>query len=143
MGRIIGIDYGTKRCGIAATDSLRIIASPLTTVHTSEQLNFLKDYIKKEQVDALTVGLPKQKDGTASMVEQHIVGFIRKFELEFPNIKVFRTDERYTSVMAQQALIQSGASKKDRQEKGNTDQISAAIILQSFLDSRTYRESGI
>lgn len=143
MGRIIGIDYGTKRCGIAATDSLRIIASPLTTVHTSELLNFLKDYIKKEQVDALTVGLPKQKDGTASMVEQHIVGFIRKFELEFPNIKVFRTDERYTSVMAQQALIQSGASKKDRQEKGNTDQISAAIILQSFLDSRTYRESGI
>lgn len=143
MGRIIGIDYGTKRCGIAATDSLRIIASPLTTIHTSELLNFLKDYIKKEQVDAITVGQPKQKDGTASMVEQHIIGFIRKFEAEFPNIKIFRTDERYTSVLAQQALIQSGASKKDRQEKGNTDQISAAIILQSFLDSRTYRESDI
>lgn len=143
MGRILGIDYGTKRCGIAATDSLRIIASPLTTIHTSELLSFLKTYISKEKVDAITIGLPKQKDGTASMVEQHIVGFIRKFETEFPSVKVFRTDERYTSVMAQQALIQSGASKKDRQEKGNTDQISAAIILQSFLDSRTYRESGI
>lgn len=143
MGRIIGIDYGTKRCGIAATDSLRIIASPLTTIHTSELLPFLSNYISKEKVDAITVGEPKQKDGTASMVEQHIIGFIRKFQEANPSIKVFRTDERYSSVLAQKALITSGANKKDRQEKGNTDQISAAIILQSFLDSRTYRESGI
>lgn len=143
MGRILAIDYGTKRCGIAATDSMRIIASPLSTVHPSELLNFLKNYISKETVDAITIGQPKQKDGTASMVEQHIVGFIRKLAAEHPNIKIFRTDERFTSVLAQRSLIESGASKKDRQTKELTDQVSAAIILQSFLESRTYRESGI
>ena len=143
MGRIIGIDYGTKRCGIAATDNLRIIASPLATVHSGELMSFLQNYLEKEKVDAITVGMPRQKDGTASTVEQHIIGFIRKFEKQFPHIKVYRTDERYTSKMALQSMHQSGAKKKDRETKENIDMVSAAIILQSFLESRTFRESAL
>jgi len=143
MGRIIGIDYGSKRTGIAATDPLRIIASPLCTVHTQELLTFLERYLNTEKVDALVVGLPLQKDGTPPPIEQHITGFIRKFSKLHPGIPVYRMDERYTSKMAQQALITAGASKKDRMNKALTDTVSAGIILQSFMESKEYRELGI
>lgn len=143
MGRILGIDYGSKRTGIAATDVLRIIASPLTTVHTQDLLRFLSEYIGREKVDAIVVGKPVQRDGTPSPVETHITGFIRKFQKEHPQVPVFRMDERYTSKMAQQALIDAGASRKDRMNKGLTDTVSAGIILQSFLESKDYRDAGL
>ncbi|GAA3597272.1 Holliday junction resolvase RuvX [Flavivirga amylovorans] len=136
MGRILAIDYGTKRTGIAVTDELQIIASGLTTVNTKELLKFLKDYSTKEQVELFLVGEPKQMDNTVSESEIHILPFIENLKKEFPNIPVKRVDERFTSKMAFQTMIDSGLKKNQRKNKALIDEISATLILQSYLYSK-------
>ena len=135
MGRLLAIDYGVKRTGIAVTDELQIIASGLTTVETKDLLVFLKDYISNEQVDKFIVGLPKQMDNTASESEVHIQKFLEKLAVEIPEITVERFDERFTSKMAFQTMIDSGLSKKQRRNKALVDEISATLILQSYMSS--------
>ena len=135
MGRILAIDYGTKRTGIAVTDAMQIIASGLTTVNTSELITFLKTYTAKEQVDKIVVGLPKQMDNTESESEVHIKKFLVKLGKEIPCISVDRVDERFTSKMAFQTMIDSGLSKKKRRNKALVDEISATLILQSYMAS--------
>jgi len=133
MGRILAIDYGTKRTGIAITDELQLIASGLTTVETKELIPFLQRYIATEKVDLILVGEPKQKDGRSSDVEEFIQKFLIKFSKVFPKLDVKRVDERYTSKMAFQTMIDSGLNKKQRQNKALVDEISATIILQEYL----------
>lgn len=136
MARILAIDFGTKRTGIAVTDELQIIASGLTTVHTKEVLQFLREYLKKEKVELFLVGEPKQMDNTASESEIHIGPFINKLEKVFPNIPIQRVDERFTSKMAFQTMIDSGLNKNQRKNKALIDEISATLILQSYLYSK-------
>ncbi|GAA4954896.1 Holliday junction resolvase RuvX [Algibacter agarivorans] len=136
MARILAMDFGTKRTGIAVTDELQIIASGLTTVNTKELLQFLKDYTKNESVELLLVGEPKQMDNTASESEVHIKPFIAKLEKQFPNIPILRVDERFTSKMAFQTMIDSGLKKNQRKNKALIDEISATLILQSYLYSK-------
>jgi putative Holliday junction resolvase len=133
MGKIMAIDYGTKRVGIAVTDSLQIIASALTTVHANEAVDFIKKYFEKENVETIVVGEPKRMNNQPSEVEKHIVGFIRKLQKELPTVKIERFDERFTSKMAVQAMIDGGLGKKKRQNKELIDQISATILLQEYL----------
>ncbi|NJW51639.1 Holliday junction resolvase RuvX [Salinimicrobium oceani] len=133
MGRIIALDYGTRRTGIAVTDELKIIASGLTTVPTADLLTFLKKYFSDEAVELVLLGEPKQMDNTASQSESSIQEFIKKFSLAFPEMKLERVDERFTSKMAFQSMIDSGLKKKQRQNKALVDEISATIILQSYL----------
>lgn len=133
MGRIMAIDYGKKRTGIAVSDELRMIASGLTTVATSELFAFLENYFKKENVERLIVGEPTQKDGTPSDIEAEIQKFLKEFVKKFPKIPVERIDERYTSKMAFQTMIDSGLKKKQRRNKALVDEISATIILQQYL----------
>jgi putative Holliday junction resolvase len=133
MGRILALDYGSKRTGIAITDELQLIASGLTTVATFELMDFLKKYIASEKVELVLVGEPKQKDGTHSNIEEEIQKFLKKFAGVFPDLNVKRVDERYTSKMAFQTMIDSGLKKKQRQNKALVDEISATIILQQFL----------
>ena len=133
MARILAIDYGLKRTGIAVTDELQIIASGLTTVATGELFDFLKDYTAKENIALFLVGEPKQKDGSASESERLIQGFLNALKINFPDIPVRRVDERFTSKMAFQTMIDSGLTKKQRQNKALVDEISATIILQSYL----------
>jgi putative Holliday junction resolvase len=136
MARILAIDYGVKRTGLAVTDELQIIASGLTTVDTKELIEFLKDYINKEQVELFLVGEPKQMDNTASESEVRIVKFLETLEKEFPNIPIGRVDERFTSKMAFQTMIDSGLKKNQRKNKALIDEISATLILQSYLYSK-------
>ncbi|MGI6479494.1 MAG: Holliday junction resolvase RuvX [Salinivirgaceae bacterium] len=136
MSRILAIDYGLKRCGIAVTDPLKIIAQGVTTVQTSTLMSFLDDYIQKEQVECIVVGLPKQMDNTPSEIEPHIAGFIKRFGAKYPAIPIKRVDERFTSKMSQQALITAGATKKQRSNKNLIDTISATIILQTYLEQK-------
>jgi putative Holliday junction resolvase len=136
MARILAIDFGTKRTGIAVTDELQIIASGLTTVNTKDLLTFLKDYTKQESVELFLVGEPKQMDNTASESEVHIISFISKLEKALPNIPIKRVDERFTSKMAFQTMIASGLKKNQRKNKGLIDEISATLILQSYLYSK-------
>lgn len=133
MGRILAIDFGKKRTGIAVTDELQIIASGLTTVDTSTLIPFLKDYIQKENVELLIIGKPKQLDNTDSESELLIEPFIKKLTTEIPSIPYKRIDERFTSKIAFQSMIDSGLKKKQRQNKALVDEISATIILQSYL----------
>ena len=133
MGRVLALDYGSKRTGIAITDELQMIASGLTTVATSELMDFLKKYIASEKVELVLVGEPKQKDGTHSNIEEEIQKFLKKFSEVFPDLEVKRVDERYTSKMAFQAMIDGGLKKKQRQNKALIDEISATIILQEYL----------
>ncbi len=133
MGRILAIDYGTKRTGIAITDELQLIASGLTTVSTNELISFLRDYFASEKVELILVGEPTQKDGTPSDVEEEIQKFLKKFYKTFPALEVKRVDERYTSKMAFQTMIDSGLKKKQRRNKALIDEISATIILQEYL----------
>lgn len=135
-GRILAIDYGTKRCGIAVTDALQIIANPLTTVPTTELMNFLTDYFLKEKVVQVVVGEPIPDDGAVSVVENHIKGFLKRFKEKFPHMPVAREDERFTSHMAHATLREGGAKKKTRKNKELVDAISAAIILQSYMGHR-------
>ncbi len=135
MGRILAIDYGTKRTGLAVTDPMQIIASGLTTVETKELITYLKTYVATECVEKFVVGEPKQMDNTASESEVYIQKFLEKMVKEFPNIPIVRVDERFTSKMAFQTMIDSGLKKKQRQNKALVDEISATLILQSYLAS--------
>lgn len=134
MGRVLAIDYGTKRTGIAVTDPLRIIATPLETVLTQSLLSFLKNYTAKEQVDEFVIGMPRTLKNEDSDITPHVRKFIVAMKVAFPDKTVHEVDERFTSSMAQRAMIDGGMKKKDRQVKGNADKISATLILQSFLD---------
>lgn len=136
MGQILAIDYGKARTGIAATDDMKLIASGLATVPTGELLLFLSEYIRSNVVEAVVVGYPVDLKGNVSEVETSILEFIEKFNTQFPEIEVRRLDERFTSKMASFFISQSGKNKKQRQEKGLIDKISATIILQNFLDQK-------
>jgi len=133
MARILAIDYGKKRTGIAVTDNLQIIASGLTTVPTKELYSFLKEYTNNEKVELFLVGEPKQMNNSASESEALIIPFIDDLIKIFPSIPIKRIDERFTSKMAFQTMIDSGLKKKQRQNKALVDEISATIILQSYL----------
>ena len=133
LGRILAFDYGLKRTGIAITDELQIIASGLTTVDTKKIFSFLTDYLKNEKVELFIVGEPKQMNNTESESEQFIKPFILKLSQTFPKIPIKRVDERFTSKMAFQSMIDSGLKKKQRQNKALIDEISATLILQSYL----------
>jgi len=136
MGRILAIDYGGKRTGIAVTDELQLIASGLTTVETKELLPFLIDYFASENVTDVVVGEPTQKDGTPSGIEEEIQKFLKRFVKQFPEMPVHRIDERYTSKMAFQTMIDSGLKKKQRRNKGLIDEIAATIMLQDYMGHR-------
>lgn len=136
MSRILAIDYGEVRTGIAVTDQLQIIASGLITVKTEDLIKFLIDYTHKEQVELFIVGLPKQMNNSESESEKHILNFLKQLEKALPKIPVKRIDERFTSKIAHQTMIDSGMKKKQRRNKGLVDEISATIILQSYLYSK-------
>jgi putative Holliday junction resolvase len=136
MSRILGIDYGTKRTGIAVTDPLQIIASGLTTVPTHELFEFIAKYMKEEEVEAIVVGEPMHPDGNPAQIADQVKGFVNKLRKQYPDIQVFMQDERYTSLMAKQIILQSGANRKKRQDKSLVDKVSAAIILEDFLNSK-------
>ena len=136
MARILAIDYGEKRTGIAVTDELQIIASGLITVKTDELIKFLIDYTNKEQVELFIVGLPKQMNNSDSESEKHILSFLKQLKKSLPKIPIKRIDERFTSKIAFQTMIDSGLKKKQRRNKGLVDEISATIILQSYLYSK-------
>ena len=135
MGRILAIDYGKKRTGLAVTDPLRIIATALETVQSKELLNFLKAYMQKETVDEFVIGMPRTLKNEDSENAPLVRKFIEELKMNFPDKPILEVDERFTSSMAKRAMIEGGMKKKDRQEKGNVDKISAVIILQSFLSS--------
>ena len=136
MGRILAFDYGKKRTGIAVTDPLQLIASGLKTVETSEILTFLKTYCNDEEVVLFVVGLPRQMNNLPSESEQFIKSFIRDLKRTFPEIPIKREDERFTSKMALQSMIDSGIKKKQRYNKAMVDEISATLILQSYLNRK-------
>lgn len=136
LGRILAIDYGRKRTGLAVTDSLRIIATALETVDTTSLLNYLKAYTQKEVVDEFVIGMPKTLRNEDSETAPLIRNFIIVLKNTFPDKSVHEVDERFTSTIAQRTMIEGGMKKKDRQVKGNADKISAVIILQSFMESR-------
>ena len=133
MPRILALDYGTKRTGIAVTDELKLIASGLTTVATKDLLNYLQDYFKNEKVERVLVGEPKRMNDLPSESEVHIQEFLKKFVEKFPYMPLERVDERFTSKMAFQTMIDSGLGKKKRRDKALVDEISATIILQTWL----------
>lgn len=133
MGRILAVDYGKKRTGIAVTDPLRIIATPLTTVLTHELLTFLRNYLRDETVDEFVVGMPRTLKNEDSEIAPQVRAFVALLQKTFPDKAIHLADERFTSSMAQRALIDGGMKKKDRQVKGNVDKVSAAIILQDFM----------
>ncbi|TVR38576.1 MAG: Holliday junction resolvase RuvX [Cryomorphaceae bacterium] len=135
MGRIVAIDYGRKRTGIAATDDLQLIASGVTTVSSHDLLVWLGKYFEQHKVDTLVVGDPVDLRGNPAEVSPQVNAFVRSFERRFPHVKVVRVDERFTSKMASQSMLQSGLKKKDRQNKALIDEISATLILQSYLES--------
>ena len=138
MGRILAIDYGKKRTGIAVTDPLQIIANGLTTVPTHELMNFLMEYLKKEPVERIIIGHPKQMNNDDSENMKNIVPFINRLKKVLPDMPVELVDERFTSVLAHQTMLAGGLKKKDRQNKALVDEISATIILQSYLESRKF-----
>lgn len=137
MGRIMAIDYGRKRVGIAVTDELQIIAGGLTTVSSHEIFSYLKAYLQKENVETFVVGEPRQMNNQPSESLKFIIPFINRLRKEFPGIPIEMVDERFTSKMAFQTMIEAGLKKKDRQNKEIVDTISAIIILQSYMNSKT------
>jgi putative Holliday junction resolvase len=136
MGRIVALDFGLKRTGIAMTDELQIIASPLTTVDSAELMVFLKDLMHKNQVDTIVLGEPKRLNNEETHITQNVYLLKEALEKEFPVQKIELVDERFTSKMAMQSMIDGGLKKKQRQEKGALDSISATIILQSYMNQR-------
>ncbi|MFY0253911.1 Holliday junction resolvase RuvX [Chitinophaga sp. 30R24] len=136
MGRLMAIDYGKKRTGLAVTDPLQLIASGLTTVATHELIPFLKKYFAAEPVDTIVIGEPKNLDGQATDATALVNECIRIIRKNFPDMPVVKVDERFTSKMAFQTMIDSGLKKKDRQNKGLVDEISATIILQEYLQHK-------
>jgi len=140
VGRILAIDYGQKRVGIAVTDELQIIANGLITIGVGEIFAFLKTYCQRENVELFLVGEPKQMDYTDSSASKYIEPFVKKMKKEFPDIPIKRIDERFTSKMAFQTMLDAGLGKKARQNKALVDSISATIMLQSYLGSLEYEE---
>lgn len=136
MSRIVAIDYGKKRTGIAVSDMLQLIANGLTTVPTHELFDFLMDYVKREPVERIIVGLPKQMNYQPSENMKRITPFVNRLQKALPNMPIEFVDERFTSVLAHQAMLYGGLKKKDRQNKALIDEISATIILQSYLESK-------
>ncbi|MEO9513859.1 MAG: Holliday junction resolvase RuvX [Flavobacteriaceae bacterium] len=134
MARILALDYGTVRTGVAVTDELQLIASGLTTIETNGLMAFLSDYVENESVEKFVVGLPKQMDNRPSEIEDLIQPFLKKLTKRFPKIQVERQDERFTSKMAFQSMLDTGMKKKKRQNKGLVDEISATLILQAYLN---------
>lgn len=135
-GKILGIDYGERRCGLALTDSAQIVAAPLKTVATKIIFDELKALVNKENIRVIVVGEARYLNGDASSITQLQANFCTRLSKLFPSLEIARIDEMYTSKMAQQSLIMSGMRKKARQEKGQLDMVSAAILLQSYLDQR-------
>ena len=140
MGRILAIDYGTKRTGIAVTDPLRIVPGGLRTVATHELNAFLADYFSKESVDVIVVGYPTNMNGEESASMTQIRPFVNKLIKQYPDKKVVMFDERFTSVIAQRAILDSGIGRMARRNKALVDEVSATIILESFMDSKQYKE---
>ncbi len=136
--RLMSFDYGTKRIGIAVSDPLQIIATALDTVHPEKIWDFLKDYVSKEPVETFVVGKPLQMDGTASQSAQHILGFVRRLKREFPTIPIVEVDERFTSKLASKAIAQSDLKKMKKRQKGLVDTVSATIILQTYMEGKSY-----
>ncbi|MCS6969062.1 MAG: Holliday junction resolvase RuvX [Cytophagales bacterium] len=137
MGRIIAIDYGSKRTGIAITDPLQLIATPLETVATEKLMEFLQHYMAKEQVDEIVVGMPKKLNNEETAMTPLVKKFIQELKKKFPCLPIFEFDERLTSTIALQSMIQGGSRKKDRMQKtGNLDKISATLILQSYMERK-------
>lgn len=135
MPRLLAIDFGGKRTGIAVSDPQKIIASALTTLASQELVPFLKDYCEKEEVEAFVLGMPHNTDGSATNATEMVENLARHLQKVFPDIPLHLHDERFTSKMALDAMIRTGSKKKDRQNKGNIDKISATIILQSFMEA--------
>ena len=138
MGRILAIDFGRKRTGLAVTDILRITANPLVTIPTHTLIDWLTDYLSKEPVDEVVIGHPLQMNGQDSESMQYIQPFINRFRKVFPHIPLKEYDERFTSVIAHQAMIAGGMKKSKRQDKAVVDKIAACIILEGYLDSLRY-----
>ena len=136
MSRILAIDYGRKRTGVAVSDAMQIIANGLTTVPTHELLDFITGYVQKEPVERILVGLPKQMNNEASESMKYIDPFVRSLKKRLPEIPVEFVDERFTSVLAHRTMLEAGLKKKDRQNKALVDEISATIILQTYLESK-------
>jgi len=135
MGRILAIDYGSKRVGLAVTDPLRIIANGLTTVHSKDLIQWIENYLVNEVVDIIVVGEPRTLMNQKSDSARFIDPFVTHLKRKFPKLKIERLDERFTSVLAKQAMIDGGLKKKDRQNKGTVDMVSATILLQDYLSS--------
>jgi putative holliday junction resolvase len=136
MGKALGIDYGTKRTGIAITDAMQIIATGLTTVATHTLDDFIADIVLKEDIDCFVVGDPKNLDGTNTDSTAHVSGFVKRLQKLYPTTLVHQIDERFTSKIAKQSILASGVKKKSRQNKALVDKVSATIILQNYLDYR-------
>ena len=135
----MAIDYGTKRVGLAVTDPLKIIANGLDTVPTSELFEFLEKYLEEEEVDTIVIGEPLHADGNPTQIEPLVQKFVEKIKKRFPEVKIDRQDERYTSVEAKRIILQSGAKKKKRRDKSLVDKISAVLILQEYLENNYYQ----
>lgn len=136
MGRILAIDFGKKRTGLAVTDMLRITANPLITIETKELLGWLTEYFTRETVDEVVIGHPKQMNGEDSESMQYIRPFVARFQQTFPDKPITYYDERFTSVLAHQAMIAGGMKKKNRQDKTQVDKLAACIILEGYLDAQ-------
>ena len=143
MGRLLAIDYGTKRTGLAVSDPMKIIATGLTTVLTRDLFQYLKDYFNKEKVDEVIIGIPKKMNNESSENMKNVKIFISKFINLFPDTPITGYDERFTSSIAHQAMIDGGLKKKDRQDKALVDEISAKIILQDYMESLTYKNKNL
>jgi putative Holliday junction resolvase len=136
MGRIMGIDFGGKRTGLAVTDPLQIVATALETVPTDQLIGYLKSYCQKEEVEAFVIGYPLRLDGSDTHASPLVRDFTEKLKKEFPDKEIHFVDEAYTSKMALHSLIQSGVKKKDRRQKGSLDKVAATLILQEFMEER-------
>ncbi len=136
MARVLAIDYGTKRTGIAVTDPLKLIASPLDTVATASLLDFLKDYLSSEEVEAVVIGEPLHADGQPTQIHHLVVGLARKLQKNYPELTVELHDESFTSENAKKVILQSGTRKKKRRDKSLVDKVSAALILSDYLESK-------
>lgn len=141
MGRILSIDYGAKRTGLAVTDTLKISANPLDTVETTSLLDFLTAYLSAENVEEVVIGAPRKNDNTPSENMARVERFVKKFRTLFPDIPITLYDERYTSVLAHRAMIDGGLKKKARRDKALVDKVSAVILLQNYMESKQYKRS--
>lgn len=136
MGRVLAIDFGLKRIGLAVTDPLQITTNPLDTVDNSDIIPYLTNYLQREDVETIVVGYPTKDDGSDTNSTPHIRAFVKTLEKEFPKIPLYLQDEAYSSSQAMQAMVAGGMKKKERRKKENLDKISAAIILRAFLESK-------